>query len=637
MKKKFLKKDKNFSKSIKNNSTNYLNIFENMVLGVSIFELILNKEEKIVDLQITYVNRRSILNKFKKHEKFTGKGINELFKKDIADFYLNIARKAVSTGKSLRFETYFEQLNKYFLINAFLSGNNSFVILDLDITQKKETEEELRNTLEHLEIEKRQLSAIVENIPVGVIIAEAPSGKFILANKQIAEIWRYPQAASADEFKKYKGFHHDGSPYKPYEWPLSRSIRTGKAVKDEEIQILRGDGTKGWLSVSSVPVNDNGNIIMGIVIDLDITERKKAEENLKKARNNLEGQVKERTAELKKAYGLLKESEEKFRELFNKATDTIVLSEVKENGMPGKFIEINEAASKRLGYNKDEFENMTPLDLFASDNRDELSQITSELQKKGYTSFESISITKYKEEFPVEVNVHVFKLRGRNVALAIARDISERKKVEKALRESVASKSKILDDLRESEGKFRALYDDNPSMYFTVGPDFIVLSVNQFGAELLGYKVPELINQPLSIVFYDKDKEFAVQNLKHTLENHGQVFYWELRKKRKDGSILWVKETARAVKEPEGNVVIYTVCEDITDRKEAEKSLKESEKKFRELFDQATDMLSLTELNDDGTINKYIEINEAGSKRLGYSKAEILDMSPLDIYLDHSS
>lgn len=766
MKKDFSKGNKNHNFPKYTLSTNYDNIFENMDLGVSIFELILDKGEKIVDLHVNFVNRKSLLNKLKPHEEIIGKTINGLLKIDKTDFYLNMAREVIFTGKSLSYESYFEELNKYFLINAFSVNKNLFVTLDLDITREKETEEELRDTLKHSEIEKKQLSAIVENIPVGIIIAESPSGKFLLANKQIAEIWRYPQTASADEFKKYKGFHPDGRPYKPGEWPLSRSIRTGEIIKDEEIQILRGDGTKGWLSVSSVPVHDDGNIIMGIVIDLDITERKKAEdelkeskrrleaiiqgspvltfiidtnhrvihwnkaieeysgikaeemvgtknhwkalynekrptiadllieknfdriskiytgkykrstivdgayeiedffptmgeegrwlratvsviedsegnivgsmeilediterkqaeEKLKEAHDNLEEEVKERTAELKTAYELMKENEEKFRELFNKATEIIVLSEFKENGMPGKFIEVNEAASKILGYSKYEFGNMTPVDLFAPEKRDKLPQIAVELLNNGFTTFEAISITKNRKEFPVEVNVHVFKLRGRNVALAIARDISERKKAEEVI--------------KESEGKFRALYDDNPSIYFTVDSELMILSVNQFGAELLGYKVHELIGQPLSLVFYDKDREFAAQNLKHTLENHGKVFHWELRKVRKDNSMLWVKETARAVKESDENVVIYTVCEDITDRKKAEEALKESEKKFRELFNQATDMLSLTELNDEGIINGYIEVNKTASKRLGYSKEELLNMSPLDLYLDNST
>ena len=153
-----------------------------------------------------------------------------------------------------------------------------------DITEQKKAEEELQDTLNRLEIEKSQLSTIIENAPVGIIIAESPSGEFILANKQISKIWHYPLTTNTDELKKYRGFHPDGNPYKPDEWPLSRSIRAGEVVKDEEIVMARGDGTKGWLNASSVPVRDDkGNIIFGIVIDLDITERKKAEEKTKRA------------------------------------------------------------------------------------------------------------------------------------------------------------------------------------------------------------------------------------------------------------------------------------------------------------------------------------------------------------------
>lgn len=156
--------------------------------------------------------------------------------------------------------------------------------INRDITEQKKAEEKLQDSLKNLEIEKGQLSAIIENAPVGVIIAETPPGKFILVNKQISKIWCYPQTAKADEFKKYKGFHPDGRPYKSSEWPLSRSFRTGEVVKDEEIEILRGDGTKGRLSVNSIPVQDSeGNIILGIVIELDITKRKKAEERTIKA------------------------------------------------------------------------------------------------------------------------------------------------------------------------------------------------------------------------------------------------------------------------------------------------------------------------------------------------------------------
>ncbi len=173
------------------------------------------------------------------------------------------------------------------------------------------------------------------------------------------------------------------------------------------------------------------------------------------------------------------------------------------------------------------------------------------------------------EEIYVSVNLSPIKNQDRKITgiSVIARDITERKKVEEAL--------------RESERQYRALYDDNPSMYFTLDSENMILSVNRFGAGQLGYSVSELIGKSILNVFYEKDRESAAQNMKHSVENLGQVFQWEQRKVRKNGSLLWVRETARAVKGSDGKIVIFIVCEDITDRKKAEEELHETIEELR--------------------------------------------------------
>jgi len=479
-------------------------------------------------------------------------------------------------------------------------------------------------------IEKKQLSAIVENIPAGIIIAEAPSGKFLLANKQIANIWHYPQTAHADEFKKYKGFHLDGKPYKSYEWPLSRSIRTGEVVKDEEIEILRGDGTKGWISVSSVPVMDNGNIILGIVMDIDITERKKAEKELKDSKNRLETIIQgspvptfiiDRNHNVThwnkaiEAYSGIKAenivgTKKQWKALYNEKGPTIA-DLVMENDIeriaewyPGKFkkSELVEGACV--------IENFFPA-----------------MGENGRWLRGTVSIIRDSEGYIIG-------------AIEILEDITERKHAEEKLKEARDNLEEQVKErtveLKESEEKFRTLYDDNPFMYFTIDTDFTILLVNRFGAEQLGYTVSELIGQPLSKVFYGKDIKFAERNLRNAIENYGRVFHWELRKVRKDGSILWVKETTRATKRSDGKILVFTACGDITDRKHAEEALKESEKKFRELFNKALDVIVLSEVQEDMMPGQFIEVNEAATKILGYSKEEFSNMTPLDLFAPDS-
>jgi PAS domain S-box-containing protein len=159
------------------------------------------------------------------------------------------------------------------------------------------------------------------------------------------------------------------------------------------------------------------------------------EQALKEAHNNLEKKVEERTSELKNAYGIVKESETKFRELFNQATEMLSLTELNEDSTIKRYIEVNEAASKRLGYNKDELLNIAPLDLYL-DSQSLLNMI-AELFEKGYSIAENIQVAKGGRQIPVELYTTLFKLRGKNIVLSISRDIRERNKVETKLKETV--------------------------------------------------------------------------------------------------------------------------------------------------------------------------------------------------------
>ena len=132
----------------------------------------------------------------------------------------------------------------------------------------------------------------------------------------------------------------------------------------------------------------------------------------------------------------LKEVEEKYRKVFNNANDMIGLNLMEENGLPGKFIDINKIGIERLGYTYDEFLNMTPADIIAPDKLSKISENALELSKKGHATFEIIHQSKSGKRIPVEINNHLFELDGKKIALAITRDITERKKAEKALKQS---------------------------------------------------------------------------------------------------------------------------------------------------------------------------------------------------------
>jgi formate hydrogenlyase transcriptional activator len=138
--------------------------------------------------------------------------------------------------------------------------------------------------------------------------------------------------------------------------------------------------------------------------------------------------------------------------------------------------------------------------------------------------------------------------------------------------------------LRTSEQQWRDVFENNPTMYFMVDADGTIMAVNPFGAEQLGYTVNELVGQPVLSVIYEFDREAGQGHLALCLKQLGQAMSWELRKVRKDGSALWVRETARAVLRANDRVVLIA-CEDITERKSAEEKIRQQELELRQLID----------------------------------------------------
>lgn len=123
------------------------------------------------------------------------------------------------------------------------------------------------------------LAALVEQLPVGIAIAEAPSGRLLLGNPAMERIWGHPvlPAADVDAYVQYRGAHLDGRPLAPREWPLARAVQRGEAVQNERIRFQRADGSWGTMLVSAAPLRDrDGRIVAGVVAFEDITEERLA-------------------------------------------------------------------------------------------------------------------------------------------------------------------------------------------------------------------------------------------------------------------------------------------------------------------------------------------------------------------------
>jgi signal transduction histidine kinase len=158
------------------------------------------------------------------------------------------------------------------------------VLTLVDINDLKHNLQEIKQSHDQLAAERAKLEEVIRQMPCGVMIADAPSGTLLLANKQVEEILRqpFPYAANIEEYTRDKAFHLNKQPFKPEESPLARSLTRGEEVRDEELEYVRGDGTPVFLSVSSAPILDReGRIIAAVVTFFDLTHRKGTEEVLR--------------------------------------------------------------------------------------------------------------------------------------------------------------------------------------------------------------------------------------------------------------------------------------------------------------------------------------------------------------------
>ncbi|MBI3806561.1 MAG: PAS domain S-box protein [Nitrospirae bacterium] len=177
--------------------------------------------------------------------------------------------------------------------------------------------------------------------------------------------------------------------------------------------------------------------------------------------------------------------------------------------------------------------------------------------------------------------------------------------------------------LKQSEKRYRALYDGTPTMYFTLATDGTVLSVNRFGAEQLGYRVDELVGQSVLGIFHEEDKETVSTSLSECLATPEITKHWEFRKVRKDGSMMWVREVAHVGQSSTGETVVLVTCEDVTEHKRTEQALTF----FRTLLDHVDDSIEII----DPHTGQFLDGNKGAASNIGYTRDEFLTLTVPDI------
>jgi PAS domain S-box-containing protein len=238
------------------------------------------------------------------------------------------------------------------------------------------------------------------------------------------------------------------------------------------------------------------------------------------------------------------------------------------------YLFVSEQAERILGYPTETWLNEPTFwkDHLHPDDRDRAVQfcLQATAQKRNH-EFEYRMIAADGRAVWLRDLVTIVIENGRAIRLrGVLIDITERNRTEQAR--------------QELEEQSRAAFESNPTMYFIVDAAGKIVSVNAFGAAQLGYSVIELVGRQVLDVFYEPDRNAVQKHASSCFEQPGRMLGWEARKIRKDGTMLWVRETANAVvlkKRP----VLLVVCENITEQKVAEDAARRSEKQLRDVIE----------------------------------------------------
>jgi PAS domain S-box-containing protein len=240
------------------------------------------------------------------------------------------------------------------------------------------------------------------------------------------------------------------------------------------------------------------------------------------------------------------------------------------------IVDVNESACRMLGYSREEFRGMSVTDIDPVMPEAEVLGIWENLKKVGTQTFETQHKAKDGRIVPVEIMVNFIDFEGKEFSCCFVRDITERKQAEEAL--------------RESEERFRTIFDYAPIGINLLDPERRPIQSNRVFQDMLGYTEAELSSMTFADYTHPDDMEASLRLAEELLEGQSPYGQFEKRYYRKDGELVWVDLAASAVSNPDGELQYFiAMVENITERKQAAEALQQYTERLKVLreIDQA--------------------------------------------------
>ena len=429
---------------------------------------------------------------------------------------------------------------------------------------------ERKNKFNHLSVD------IINNLPGSFFVIDSDTRNLIRWNKNFEKITGY----AAEELSRMTPLDFATPDEKKLTLKMiEKIIKTGKASGEQFLVTKSGKKIPHYFSHRRLK---RGPKTYSVGMGLDITEQREAIETVKRER---------------------------------RVSDAII------SGLPGTFFVIDLKTFKIVrwssnfekvgGYTKKEILNMSPEDVVVKKDRQKIREALKKVIKEGKANLEVCTLTKDGKKIPNYISAALFSEEGSQYIAGIGINISERKKAEKAL--------------VHSEEKFRNLFETTVQGIICIDSSGDVTSANSAAAEMLGISVKEIltknIQDPWNVIREDGSKvtndDFPItESLRTGKSVQNQVlgvFNYKEKKYR------WLNVSASAIfkgktKKP---FHVYVTLEDITEQKKAEHALRDSEDKYRTMFDTMTQ--GVIYVSEKGRI---ISANSAAEKISGISFSE---------------
>ena len=426
--------------------------------------------------------------------------------------------------------------------------------------------------------------AIFDNSPVGIFRTTFDGG-LVEGNPALARMFGY---ADRSDFVSLAGSKVEAA----YADPAERQRFLQTVVESDvpisiDTRFMRKDGSCfEAVLTASVQRDRNGrpSFLNGVVED--VSARKDAERSLARERQLMAA-------------------------IFESVPGLLFLYDSK-----GRLLRWNKAHETMTGYAPEELMGRNVFEWFDG-GRENVSKVVAAVRrglKEGSATVEAEMTTKDGRSIPLLFSGVAVMVDGERYLTGIGIDITERKEAEQAL--------------AESERKYKNLFETMPNGFYRSTPEGFFVDANPAFIDMVGYgSLDELkkvrIPEELFVQGVERDEVLA--------DNAQFIDKMErYRLRRKDGKIIWVEDNARYIKDADGNILFHEgICRDVTERKEVEERLRQSEEKFSRLFRLSPDVIVLMSL-DDGRI---VDVNESFTRVTGFSRDEAVGSSAMGLGL----